>query len=1082
MHARIWEEVVMIPTYAVGEPNANPMFFENRVYQGSSGKVYPYPIIETVGDTKTDQPYTAVFLENDYLKVMVLPELGGRIHRILDKTTGEDAVYYNKVIKPALVGLLGPWISGGIEFNWPQHHRPTTFMPVDYHTKEDITKHSVSIQLNDTDRIHGTKSTATITLYDDKAYVEITGQLYNPTQFPQTFLWWANPAIAVNGHTQSIFPPDVHAVMDHGKRDVSTFPIATGIYYKHDYREGVDISRYKNIPVPTSYMAYHSDYDFVGSYDHQKQTGILHVADHHVSPGKKQWTWGCGDFGKAWDRNLTDENGPYVELMTGVFTDNQPDFTFLEPGEEKTFTQYFLPYKQAPQVINATKDLVLSLDEQSKLSLYAISAVAIRLVVTSSSEEVLFNEHINLKVAEYFETTLPEELCTVSLVTNDGEELLSSKIQNTEEAPDIPDPAKAIPEPECIDTVEELYLAAVHLEQYRHATFRSEPYYQEALKRDPKDYRCTTGYGELLLKRGLFKRSESLFRAGIERATKHNPNPIDSKAYTLLGLSLFHQERYSEAYDAFYKAIWDGKQQEQGFLYLGILELRKKHYREAANFLEQALVRNSHNLKVRDYLALAELQQGNSERAEELLRETLEIDPFDAFAHDLLTGKEKSEQVRNETEKAASVYDDCALGSYRLLTLAALYAEVGMYKRAFDLFPQEGVSNPMVFYYKAYYSSEPKEAESLLARAESLEDSTYFPNTLDDLKILESLASTNENLWKVHYLLGTYWYDKREHEKAKEAWECANKHNPKHAKTLRCLSLVYFNQDGDQEKARLALERAFALNPKDDRLLYELDQLYKKCGREPEERKVLLEQHLDLVSRRDDLMIEYITLLNLTQHYERARELELSYSFHPWEGGEGKIATQYIITHVELAKQQSDPETAKRLLNQALTYPENLHEGKLEGNKDNEVHYLLGCLFEQEKNHELAKFHWELATRGLLTASGALYYYDQSPHQILYKGLALRKLGREQEATSCFDELLEYGKEHMDDEVSIDYFAVSLPDLQVFTEDLSQRNRIHCYFLIGLGNIGKNNLKEADEAFKIVIEMDPGHCEGRRMV
>lgn len=149
----------------------------------------------------------------------------------------------------------------------------------------------------------------------------------------------------MNENTQSIFPPDVHAVMDHGKRDVSRFPIATGVYYKHDYSAGVDISRYKNIPVPTSYMAEKSDFDFVGDYDYGRQAGILHMADHHISPGKKQWTWGCGDFGRAWDRNLTDEDGPYVELMIGVYTDNQPDFTWLKPFEEKTFTQYFMPYK-----------------------------------------------------------------------------------------------------------------------------------------------------------------------------------------------------------------------------------------------------------------------------------------------------------------------------------------------------------------------------------------------------------------------------------------------------------------------------------------------------------------------------------------------------------------------------------------------------------------------------------------------------------------------------------------------------------------------------------------------------------------
>ena len=135
--SKVWEEIVNIPTYEVGAPNKNPMFLEKRVYQGSSGKVYPYPVIDKIYDEKKDKKYKAVFLENEYLFVMILPELGGRIQRALDKTNKYDFVYYNEVIKPALVGLTGPWISGGIEFNWPQHHRPTTFAPVDYILKQN---------------------------------------------------------------------------------------------------------------------------------------------------------------------------------------------------------------------------------------------------------------------------------------------------------------------------------------------------------------------------------------------------------------------------------------------------------------------------------------------------------------------------------------------------------------------------------------------------------------------------------------------------------------------------------------------------------------------------------------------------------------------------------------------------------------------------------------------------------------------------------------------------------------------------------------------------------------------------------
>ena len=884
---QIWEEEVTIPSYAIGEPNANPMFFENRVYQGSSGRVYPYPITETIGDTKRDTSYTALFLENSYLKIMVLPSLGGRIHRAYDKTTGQDFVYHNEVIKPALVGLLGPWISGGIEFNWPQHHRPTTFMDVDYKIRHNPDG-SASILLNDSDRMYGTKAITLITLYPDKAYVEITGQLHNPTEFSQTFLWWANPAIVANEHTQSIFPPDVHAVMDHGKRDVSSFPIATGTYYKHDYSEGVDISRYKNIPVPTSYMAFHSDYDFVGSYDHEKETGILHVADHHISPGKKQWTWGCGDFGKAWDRNLTDTNGPYIELMTGVFTDNQPDFTYLMPGEEKTFNQYFFPYKQAPNVCNASKDLVLSLTERKhdkqRLSIYSTIQTKLTILVREGTENI-YQETVELAPTEIFETELPskqdDNLKLSITITDDLGKIVLSYVPNDTSKPhSIPEPAKAIPNPERLETIEELYMAAQHLQQYRHATFRSEPYYEEALRRDSKDYRCNSGYGELLLKRGLYQKSEQHFETAIERATKHNPNPQDSSAYTLLGLALFHQQKYEQAYNAFYKAIWDGKQQEMGFLYLGILEMRKEHWDQAARFLNQALIRNGHNLKVRGYLTITMRKSDQKEAAQHSISDSLLIDPFDLIAHyeDELVNMGPSTIGKRKST-------DC-------ITLAAVYSEAGLNHEAYQILSLcTEQTNPLLWYHLAYYAyalDMPKEAKQLLEKAENLDDSIYFPNTLADLRVLQSLQKKHVNLWKLSFMLGCFWYDKMEYDMALDAWETAFTHNPKHAKTLRCLSLVYHNQRGNRERAIWALEEACRQDTEDDRLLYELDQLYKKSGKDPKERIERLEQHLELVCKRDDLMVEYITLLNLLGHYSKARDLELSHSFHPWEGGEGQ--------------------------------------------------------------------------------------------------------------------------------------------------------------------------------------------------
>ena len=613
---RIWEEEVVIPTYEVGEPDRNPMFLEKRVYQGSCGKVYPYPTTETISPVKTDKVWHAVYLENEYIRVMVLPELGGRIQRALDKTNNYDFVYYNQVIKPALVGLTGPWISGGIEFNWPQHHRPTTFMPTD-HVIQENADGSKSLFVHDVDQMYGTKGIIGYTLYPDKAYLEIKGQLYNRTAQPQTFLWWANPAVAVNDHTQSVFPPDVHNVMDHGKRDVSRFPIATGVYYKHDYSEGVDISRYKNIPVPTSYMAEKSEYDFVGGYDYAKQAGLLHVADHHISPGKKQWTWGCGDFGKAWDRNLTDEDGPYIELMCGVYTDNQPDFSWLKPFEEKVFKQYFMPYKQVGYVKNATIDACVNLEVREDgvhIGVYATSPrKGAKIVLTKAGEEV-FSETADLSPVSVFEKTVqvpagagagtdPGALkeTDLKLTVMDGESgrVLVAYAPREQGIPKMASPAQAAKDPEEIQTNEELFLTGLHIEQYRHATYLPDPYYLEGLKRDPGDIRINNAYGSLLMRRGDFAGAESRFRKAIERLTWKNPNPYDSEAYYNLGLTLFYQERYDDAFDAFFKAAWSSEQQEMAYYYLAAIASRQGAYEAALEYVEKGLVKNAHNIKAR---------------------------------------------------------------------------------------------------------------------------------------------------------------------------------------------------------------------------------------------------------------------------------------------------------------------------------------------------------------------------------------------------------------------------------------------------------------------------------------------------
>lgn len=531
--AKAWKEQVVIPTYEAGTPEKNPIFLEKRVYQGSSGVVYPYPVIEKIADEKTDHTYNAVFLENEYIKVMILPELGGRVQMAYDKIKQRHFVYYNHVVKPALVGLAGPWISGGIEFNWPQHHRPSTFMPVDT-TIEEHADGSVTVWVNEMERMFHQKGMAGFTLRPGCAYLEIKGVLYNRTDLPQTFLWWANPAVAVNDYYQSVFPPDVNAVFDHGKRAVSSFPIATGTYYKMDYSAGVDISNYKNIKVPTSYMGVNSRYDFEGGYENDTQAGMLHVASHHVSPGKKQWTWGNGDFGRAWDRNLTDEDGPYIELMAGVYTENQPDFTWLMPYEEKSFTQYFLPYRELGIVKNASKDFLMNIDLTADgkitLKVFATSRKQAKITLAATDGAVLLSETVEASPETVIERTVEaggHTLADIKLtIEADGRTALTWEAEPDEIRP-IPDAAEAALEPQQIKTVEQLYLTGLHLEQYRHATYNPVEYYEEGLRRDPDDVRCNNALGLWYIRKGRFDRAERYLAKAVRILQKRNPNPYD---------------------------------------------------------------------------------------------------------------------------------------------------------------------------------------------------------------------------------------------------------------------------------------------------------------------------------------------------------------------------------------------------------------------------------------------------------------------------------------------------------------------------------------------------------------------------
>ncbi len=1079
----VWEEEILLPTYGIGKPEKNPMFLEKRVYQGSSGVVYPYPVIEKIEDTCEDKSYHAIYLENEYIKVMILPELGGRVQMAYDKLKKRHFIYYNHVIKPALVGLTGPWISGGIEFNWPQHHRPSTFLPVDY-SIEKRADGSAVVWVSERERMFHQKGMAGFTLRPGRAVLEIQGKVYNPTPIPQTFLWWANPAVAVNEYYQSVFPGDVNAVFDHGKRDVSRYPIATGTYYKMDYSAGVDISRYKNIPVPTSYMAIRSKYNFVGGYENDTRAGVLHVANHHVSPGKKQWTWGNSDFGQAWDRNLTDTDGPYIELMTGVYTDNQPDFTWLQPYEEKTFTQYFMPYRELGVVKNASSDLLMNIEphgDAACLKLFATSVQnGLHVLVTKAGTPVLDTVE-NISPEHLFETSVPvpdlKDIC-VSVYGASGKLILSWEPE-PDEIKEVPDPAKAALDPKEVRTTEQLYLTGLHLEQYRHATYAPTDYYEEALLRDPDDVRNNNAMGLWLIRKGQFGKAEVYLRRAVKTLTERNPNPYDGEPLYNLGLSLKYQGKTEEAYDFFYKACWNAAWQDAGYYSLAQLSAAKGNWEDALYEIDKSLLRNWHNLRGRHLKAIILRRLGRTDEAFAFIENSLSIDRFNFGC-----GLEKYFISGNEADKDALIVL-MRQEAHNYEELALDYASAGCWEEALfvaDMAIHASVSNQtLLHYYKAWFLLKLEridEGQEAIRIAEKQLPDCCFPNALDAILALQAVIDFAGRAPKACYYLGNLWYDKRQYTEAIALWEKSAKQDGAFPTVLRNLSLAYFNKLNKQQEAVLLLEKAFALDTTDARILMELDQLYKRLNRPHADRLAFLERNKEVAFTRDDLYLEYVTLLNQLGRYEETVQMIAARKFHPWEGGEGKVPAQYQLARVEIVKKllnDNEFEKALQWIDECFVYPHNLGEGKLYGAQENDFNYYKACALYGLGRKEEAEALFVAASVGNSQPAAAMYYNDQKPDKIFYQGLALRKLGREAEARSRFNNLIAYGEKHLFDVFKMDYFAVSLPDLQIWEDDMNKKNRIHCNYLMGLGHLGLGNMNKAKSYFEEAAAMDNNH-------
>jgi tetratricopeptide (TPR) repeat protein len=1073
---RLSEQDWVIPTYLVSPPDKNPIFFRGESYQGASKYIYPYGMNDVISDEKTDKAWKAITLENDYIKLCVTPEIGGKLYYATDKSNGYNFVYRNNVVKPSNIGMLGAWVSGGIEWCVLHHHRASTFLPVDYTTAENDDG-SKTIWIGETEPRHRMRWTIGITVFPDRSYFEAEVKILNPTPYTSTFLYWANVAAHTNENYQVIFPPSVNIATYHAKNSFTNWPISTETYNGQDFTKGVDVSWWKNSLNSNSFFAYDLKEDFMGGYDHGRETGTVHIGDHNIVKGAKLWEWGSGPRGQATEGRLTENDGPYVEIMVGAFSDNQPDYSWIRPYEVKTFHQYWYPVKDIKGFkyanLNGAVNLEESENNQVFLGYCSTRKIEKANVILRNKEKVVFNNTMEISPGKAFTGMIRidgsydiTDLYTEMTDSRTGEVLVSYKPVKHQKADKLPDIVRRPPLPKDIETVEELYLDGSRIQQFYNPTLNAMDYYEEALKRDPSDIRTNTAIGNIYLKNGDYNTARAYFSRAVKRLTKDFTRPSTCEALFLEGLTLKALGLYDEAIDTLYRATWDYAYHSAAYLELARISSIMGDFQKALDQVNESLSTNSRNNSALGLKASLQRRLGNNKEAFKTIADLAKHDPLDfRAANELYLITIKSGEVPEAEKVIADLKLKMRDFDQNYQELGVAYLNDGLTDEAKDVFNRFTGQNPMICYYLGYIEdkeSNKAEAARLFSKGSSLPVDYVFPFRLESVNVLKLASEYHPEDPKPYYYLGNLLYDKQP-AKAIEAWENAVRLDPTLAIAFRNLGWGYYHYQGDGLKAIASYEKAMKLK-KDEPVYYEeLDALYEMSNTPVEKRLALFEGNNETVSKRDDAFARQITVLTLAGKPEKAVEYLTGRKFNYREGS-SRVRDIIIDAHLMLGKKLFTEKEYKKALEHFLLAQvpeEEAGESRL-GNRNLQVDYFIGTAYEALGNNSKARNYFTMSTGQQARNTSYIKYYQ---------ALSYSRLGKKKEAADIFNALVAEGDRQIGQSSSgeVDFFAK-------FGEREAENARLsNAYLLKGLGQKGLGNGTAAKENLQKAVELSAGN-------
>jgi tetratricopeptide (TPR) repeat protein len=810
---KVWQGTMTLPTYEEGAPDANPPFDTYATTQFS----YPYTLRKNLTGEKTDHVWRAVFLENEYLKCSVLPDIGGHVYTCVDKISGQPMFYANPSIKKAQIGYRGAWAAFGIEFNFPVSHNWVSMSPVDFSYRQNEDG-SGSVWVGNIDRVYGMQWSVELVLRPGSTVLEERVKLYNRNDVRHRYYWWNNAGVQVWDDSKIEYP--MQFVASHGFTEVRRWPVGP---------EGVDLSVIKNQQFgPVSYFVHGSREPFMGIWNPKTQTGTVHYADYSKLPAKKIWSWGADEEGLGWRKVLSDNDSAYVEVQAGLFR-NQETYSFLNPGQSIQFSEYWMPVRGIGGIARANKagvvniqshgnDVAVSLNVNEK-----VPGAQIRLL---RGDKSIWSETADLTPRAAWSHTVPggegDAKITFELRDHGGKLLLSHTDDKYDWDPEQTinvGPQQTFVVPEADQRSEDDWLKLGTEQEANGKVLPAWETYRAALAKYPHSYALQVAAGRLAASLQHNEEAAKLLSEAQKRDT------ANAEIGYYLGIAedgLGHVREARAAYEVAYR--------QPGFharaaARIGELLARQGDLHAAREFFSEAADALPADTRSQEQLEAIARAQGDTLLADQLAHAGLALDPMSDFLKE---------------EIGAPNLPHLAADPYRVLRVATEYMELGLYAKVLvvlgrtypavpadqsepgSVLPQQ---HPMVHYYAAYCDAKLGRTAALEWEAAKQLSSRYvFPSSRMDRVVLETAVAADRDDARAHYLLGTLLFSRGLYDGGMEQWAEAKRLAP-HMPILDAdMGEASLQLNGDVPHALMAFESGLENDPANADIYSGLDE------------------------------------------------------------------------------------------------------------------------------------------------------------------------------------------------------------------------------------------------------------------